>query len=214
MNLRILSCEPAWRKVDDCDEVARHVAGGGLVVVPTDTVYGIGANAQDPHAVRKLLEAKGRGRQMPPPVLVASPDALDALACEVPEEARRLAAAHWPGALTLILRARPDLTWDLGETAGTIALRMPRHAGTCHLIEKTGPLAVSSANLTGCAPATTVDEATRFFGDSVIYVDGGPTPGMTPSTIIDCAHGAAQAVRLGALSLKQLSASAGVDIRS
>lgn len=211
MTPRILTCAPRWSAAD-LDEAAARVDDGGILVLPTDTVYGIGARAQDPAAVVAVLAAKGRGRQMPPPVLVASQEAIDLLAVEVPETARRLADAHWPGALTLILRARPDLGWDLGETEGTIALRMPDHPRTLELLERTGPMAVTSANLTGEPPATRIEEAIAAFGDSVLYVDGGPTPGTTPSTILDLAHGAPRAIRLGTLSLEELSVTAGVEI--
>lgn len=212
MTPRILSCSPSWTDAD-LDEAVAHVAEGGLVVLPTDTVYGIGASAHDPAAVARVLAAKGRGRQMPPPVLVAVKEAIDLLAVEVPEAARRLAASHWPGGLTLILMARPDLGWDLGETGGTIALRMPGHPRVLELLERTGPMAVTSANLTGEPPATRLEEAVASFGDSVLYVDGGPTPGSTPSTILDLAHGEPRAIRLGTLSLEELADAAGVDIR-
>lgn len=211
MTPRIIRCTPAWNP-DDLAEAADHVRKGGLAVVPTDTVYGIGTTATDAQAVQRLLDAKGRGRQMPPPVLVAHAGAVDELAVDIPEGARRLADSHWPGALTLILRARPDLGWDLGETAGTIALRMPDHAPLRELLERTGPMAVTSANLTGEPPATRIDEALAFFGDRVLHIDGGPTRASTPSTIIDFAHGAPRALRLGAVSLEDLSASARIDI--
>lgn len=211
MTPRILSCLPEWRPAELEEAVAR-IRSGGLIVIPTDTVYGIGALASNPRAVADLLAAKGRGRQMPPPVLVDAPEAIDRLAVEVPVPARRLADAHWPGGLTLILRARPDLGWDLGETGGTIALRMPKHDRILELISLTGPLAVTSANLTGAEPATSVGRAVSSFGDRALYVDGGETPGSTPSTILDFAHGDARAVRLGALSLEELSETAGVGI--
>lgn len=211
MSPRILSCRPLWRP-DDLDEAVSHIENGGLVVLPTDTVYGIGAAARDPRAVRAVLDVKGRGRQMPPPVLVSSPEAIDLLAIDVPGAARRLAASHWPGGLTLILVARPDLGWDLGETGGTIALRMPDEPRALELIDRTGPLAVTSANLTGEAPATCIAEAVASFGERVLHIDGGPTPGSTPSTILDLAHGPARAIRLGTLSLEELSETAGVAI--
>lgn len=195
-------------------EAVRVVAGSGLVVLPTDTVYGIGATARDPRAVAALLAAKGRGRQMPPPVLVADASSVDVLCVDVPDAARRLAQRHWPGGLTLILRARPDLGWDLGDTGGTLALRMPDHPVALALLRAAGPMAVTSANLTGRPPATDVAAAVDSFGDTVgLYLDGGPTPGATPSTIIDLAHGTPRAIRLGTLDLGTLSRSAGEPIR-
>ncbi len=189
------------------------VRAGRLVVLPTDTVYGIGADAGNAEAVGAVLAAKGRGRQMPPPVLVADAAAIGRLCADVPEAARRLAATHWPGGLTLILRAREDLGWDLGETGGTVALRMPDHPVALELLRAAGPMAVTSANLTGLPPATDVDQAVAFFGDAVSdYLDAGPTPGSTPSTIIDLAHGSPRAIRLGTIPLDILSADAGVGI--
>lgn len=197
----------------DLDTVVADVRAGQLVVLPTDTVYGIGADAHDPAAVAAVLAAKGRGRQMPPPVLVADTDTVDHLCVDVPDTARRLAAAHWPGGLTLILTARPDLGWDLGETGGTLALRMPDHPVVLELLRATGPLAVTSANLTGQPPATDVAAARASFGELVAdYLDGGPTPGSTPSTIIDLAHGRPRAIRLGTIPLAVLSADAGEEI--
>lgn len=198
---------------EDLGEAVAVAQASGLLVLPTDTVYGIGATAHDPAAVAAVLAAKGRGRQMPPPVLVADVSSIDALCVDVPEAARRLALAHWPGGLTLILPARPDLGWDLGETGGTLALRMPDQPVVLALLRAAGPLAVTSANLTGHAPATDVGAAISSFGDLVdLYLDGGPTPGPTPSTILDLAHGAPRAIRLGTLDLESLSHTAGERI--
>ncbi|WP_312855971.1 L-threonylcarbamoyladenylate synthase, partial [Nocardioides stalactiti] len=131
------------------DAAALAIQRGRLVVVPTDTVYGLAADAFDAEAVQRLLEAKGRGREMPPPVLVSTATTLDALATRVPAYARALADAFWPGALTLVCHEQSSLRWDLGETRGTVAIRMPDHPLTREILDRTGPLAVSSANLTG-----------------------------------------------------------------
>jgi L-threonylcarbamoyladenylate synthase len=174
--------------------LARGAIGKGeLVVIPTDTVYGIAADAFTPAAVERLLAAKGRGRQSPPPVLIPGIPTLDALAETVTDEVRRLTAEFWPGGLTIIVRARPTLEWDLGETRGTVALRMPSDKIALELLAETGPLAVSSANLTGQPAATTAREAEAMLGDSVaVYLDGGPVgeayPGAVErsgSTIVD-----------------------------
>jgi len=150
---------------------------------------------------------------MPPPVLVASVDAIDSLCVDVPEAARALARAFWPGGLTLILRARPDLGWDLGETGGTIGVRMPNQSALLRLLQDVGPMAVTSANLTGQPPATSVEQAVGYFGTRVsAYLDGGPTQGSTASSIVDFAHDAPRALRLGTISLDDLSATAGVPI--
>jgi L-threonylcarbamoyladenylate synthase len=173
--------------------LARAAIGRGeLVVIPTDTVYGVAADAFSPSAVQALLDAKGRGRTSPPPVLVPSVATLDALAESVPTEVRDLVAAFWPGGLTIILPARSSLAWDLGETGGTVALRMPSNRVALELLEDTGPLAVSSANRTGEPAAATAEDALAALGDSIaVYLDdgrvgqqhdGAPDPG---STIVD-----------------------------
>ncbi|CAL8976773.1 Putative threonylcarbamoyl-AMP synthase [Cellulomonas sp. T2.31MG-18] len=194
------------------DEAVNALARGGLVVLPTDTVYGVGADAFTPAAVQALLDAKGRGRQMPPPVLMPDVRTLDGLARDVPEAARALAEAFWPGALTIIVHAQPSLAWDLGETHGTVALRVPDHALALALLRRTGPLAVSSANLTGQPSAVTAQEAAEQLGDAVpVFLDGGPTPGPVPSTIVDATGDRLRVVRLGSISLEQLREVADVD---
>lgn len=157
-----------------------------LAVIPTDTVYGIAANAFSPEAVQALLDAKGRGRQSPPPVLIANLNMARALVETLPDAAIKLAETFWPGALTLILKSQPSLSWDLGETKGTVALRVPDHKIALALIEETGPLAVSSANLTGEPAATTCAQAHGYLESSVqVFLDGGPSPKGEASTILD-----------------------------
>lgn len=193
------------------DEAVHVLARGGLVVLPTDTVYGIAADAFSPPAVAALLAAKGRGRQMPPPVLVPDVRTVDGLCDAVPDAARDLMTAFWPGALTVICRAQPSLAWDLGETRGTVAVRMPDHPAALAVLRRTGPLAVSSANRTGRPAALTADEARDQLGDAVgLYLDGGPAPGGVASTIVDATGGDLRVVRAGALSVEQLAAVAPV----
>lgn len=155
--------------------LARTAIGRGeLVVIPTDTVYGVAADAFSPKAVQRLLDAKGRTRSAPPPVLIADIATLDALAAEVPAEVRILADRFWPGGLTIVLAANSSLDWDLGETGGTVALRIPSNRVALELLSETGPLAVSSANISGDPAATRADEAERMLGDSVsVYLDDG-----------------------------------------
>jgi L-threonylcarbamoyladenylate synthase len=161
------------------------ISRGELVVFPTDTVYGIAADAFSPPAVQRLLDAKGRTRQSPPPVLVGNVQTLEALTQTVPDAARALIDAFWPGALTIILPAASSLAWDLGDTNGTVALRMPANPLALELLAETGPLAVSSANLTGEPAATTAAGAHEMLGDSVsVYLDGG-AGGTVASTIVD-----------------------------
>ena len=174
--------------------LARGAIGRGeLVVIPTDTVYGVAADAFAPAAVQRLLDAKGRDRTAPPPVLVPGIPTLDALAETVPDEVRQLVARFWPGGLTVVLRARPTLDWDLGETRGTVAVRMPSHRIALELLSETGPLAVSSANRTGEPAAMTAAEAEAALGDAVaIYLEAGAAGTEYPdaeagtgSTIVD-----------------------------
>ncbi|MFF1877729.1 L-threonylcarbamoyladenylate synthase [Leifsonia sp. NPDC058230] len=155
--------------------LARAAIGRGeLVVLPTDTVYGVAADAFNPAAVQRLLDAKGRGRQSPPPVLIPGIPTLAALAEDVPQAVTDLVQEFWPGGLTVVLPAQPSLAWDLGETRGTVALRMPSDTIALELLSETGPLAVSSANLTGRPAARTAAEAEGMLGDSVeVYLDGG-----------------------------------------
>jgi L-threonylcarbamoyladenylate synthase len=182
---------------------------GQLVVLPTDTVYGIAADAFKADAVQRLLEAKGRGRDMPPPVLISAVETLDALATSVSDAARALCEEFWPGALTVICLAQSSLMWDLGETKGTVALRVPDHENTRELLSRTGPLAVSSANISGKPAATDVYDAERQLGDAVrIYLDGGPVTDAAenalPSTIVDVTGEVPRVIRLGAISLERL----------
>ncbi|MGW6131788.1 L-threonylcarbamoyladenylate synthase [Cellulomonas sp. NPDC055163] len=194
------------------DAAVEALGRGDLVVLPTDTVYGIAADAFDPAAVQALLDAKGRGRQMPPPVLMPDLRTLDGLATAVPDAARALAEAFWPGGLTLIVRAQPSLAWDLGETHGTVALRVPDHPVALELLRRTGPLAVSSANRTGKPAGTDVREAYRQLGARVpVFLDGGEAPGGVSSTIVDATGDVLRVVREGAIGLEELRAVAPVE---
>lgn len=180
----------------DCSDEAQLLAGmrnarqaigrGDLIVIPTDTVYGVAADAFSPPAVQRLLDAKGRGRNQPPPVLVGTKETLTALAEAVPEPVQRLVDAFWPGGLTIVLPAQPSLVWDLGETQGTVAVRMPEGRVVLELLAETGPLAVSSANLTGKAAAISALDAEKMLGDSVaVYLDDGMSRNGVASTIVD-----------------------------
>jgi len=180
----------------DCDDESQLLSGmraarqaiarGELVVMPTDTVYGVAADAFSPAAVQRLLDAKGRGRQSPPPVLVAGVTTLEALVETVPQPVRDLVEQLWPGGLTIVLPMQPSLVWDLGETRGTVAVRMPAHRLALALLEETGPLAVSSANRTGEPAAITASDAEDMLGDSVaVYLEDGPSDTGIASTIID-----------------------------
>ena len=181
------------------------VKSGELVVLPTDTVYGIGADAFTPHAVTALLNAKGRGRHMPPPVLVGSRHTLDGLVYSLPKTARELADAFWPGALTIIVEHSPSLQWDLGDTGGTVAVRMPLHPVALEVLRETGPMAVSSANKTGRPPAVTAEEARDQLEYSVRdYLEAGECPDPVPSTIVDVTGDVPRVLRDGAVPIEKL----------
>ncbi|BBE23238.1 hypothetical protein MN0502_21210 [Arthrobacter sp. MN05-02] len=198
--------DPAQRR-DGLTAAQRAVSLKQCVVLPTDTVYGIGADAFSPQAVATLLASKGRGRNMPPPVLIPRLQTLDGLATDVHPDARRLAEAFWPGGLTLICHAQPSLTWDLGDTLGTVALRMPDDDVALELLRLTGPLAVSSANRTGGPAATTAPDAAAQLAESVaVYLDAGPRTAAdgTGSTIVDATGETLRVVRQGTLALDRL----------
>ncbi len=206
-------CNVTTELLEGMRQAKQTIGRAGLIVLPTDTVYGIGADAFSAFAVNALLEAKGRGRQSPPPVLIPSLDTLRALADNSPAITFKLAEKFWPGALTLIVRAQGSLSWDLGDTMGTVALRIPDNEITLALLKEVGPLAVSSANLTGEPAATNVDEAEESFGSKVgVYLDGGATKSSKPSTILDLTSpGFVKVVRVGALTVAQIKKVVGTD---
>lgn len=195
---------------------ARQAIGrGDLIVMPTDTVYGVAADAFSPAAVQRLLDAKGRGRDQPPPVLIGTKETLSALAESVPEPVERLVEAFWPGGLTIVLPAQPSLVWDLGETLGTVAVRMPEGRVALELLAETGPLAVSSANLTGEPAAISALDAEKMLGDSVaVYLADGLSKDGIASTIVDATslvrrgndseHATVRILRDGAVTREQL----------
>lgn len=196
--------EPSERALG-LDIATTAVASGELVVVPTDTVYGLGTDAFNHDAVGALLAAKGRGRDMPVPVLIGSPRALDGIAAGLSDDARSLVEGFWPGGLTLVARVAPSLQWDLGDTGGTVAVRMPLHPVALELLLATGPMAVSSANRTGSPPPTTVDGAIEQLGESVaVYLDGGPSGEPLPSTIVDVTGAVPRVLRVGEVTVEAL----------
>jgi L-threonylcarbamoyladenylate synthase len=198
-------CADPAERAEGLDAAVDSVRRGELVVLPTDTVYGIGADAFQPDAIDALLAAKGRGRDMPVPVLVGSWAALDGLTLVVPPRVRELAEAFWPGGLTLVVEHAPSLAWDLGAARGTVAVRMPLHPVALELLDRVGPMGVSSANRTGQPPAATAEEARDQLGFAVaVYLDGGPSGDPVPSTILDVTGSVPRVLRSGAVSLEQL----------
>jgi L-threonylcarbamoyladenylate synthase len=192
-------------RVDAIQTAAHSVASGELVVLPTDTVYGLGADAFDAVAVADLLRVKGRGRDMPVPVLVGSWSTIDGLVSAVDSRTRTLVEAFWPGGLTLVVRHAPSLTWDLGDARGTVAVRMPLHPVAIELLEQTGPMAVSSANRHGQPAAQTALEARSLLGEDVaVYLEDGQASGGVASTIVDVTGSRPHILRLGAVGVDAL----------
>ncbi|OMC53536.1 threonylcarbamoyl-AMP synthase [Mycobacterium sp. IS-836] len=186
--------------------------GGRLVVMPTDTVYGIGADAFDGTAVAALLAAKGRGRDMPVGVLVGSWHTIEGLVYTMPDGARELIRAFWPGALSLVVTQAPSLQWDLGDARGTVMLRMPLQPVAIELLREVGPMAVSSANVSGRSPAVTADEARNQLGDLVdVYLDAGPSEQQAASTIVDLTGAAPRILRAGPVSAERIAEVLGTD---
>lgn len=202
---RRFDCADLDERAEGLRQAATAVRNGRLVVLPTDTVYGVGCDAFAPASVTALLAAKGRGRDVPVPVLVGSAPTLDGVAAEVPPAARELVDAFWPGPLTIVCREQPSLAWDLGDARGTVAVRMPLHPVAIELLVATGPMAVSSANTHGAPPATTVEDAEAMLGEAVaVYLDAGPTLDTVPSTIVDVTGDVPRVLREGALALDDL----------
>ncbi|ALV45919.1 threonylcarbamoyl-AMP synthase [Arthrobacter alpinus] len=209
MSTTSYNCTNDAQRAEGLAHAQKAIAAKQVIVMPTDTVYGIAADAFSPQAVATLLAAKGRGRNMPPPVLIPRIGTMEGLAADIPDDARKLAEKYWPGPLTLIFHAQPTLTWDLGETHGTVALRVPDDQLALDLLTITGPLAVSSANRTGQEAAQTASEARTQLAESVeVYLESGfrPLEGTdpTPSTIVDATGLRLRVVREGAISLEEI----------
>ncbi|MEJ2868756.1 L-threonylcarbamoyladenylate synthase [Actinomycetospora sp. OC33-EN08] len=185
---------------------ASAVRGGRLVVVPTDTSYGVGADAFDQAAVADLLRAKRRGPETPVPVLVGSWSTIDGLVTAVPSSARDLVEAFWPGGLSLVLPHAPSLAWDLGRTRGTVVLRMPLHPVALELLRECGPMAITGANAAGGAVPHTCADAYSQLGDLVsVYLDGGELTADAGSTIVDLTGSEPVVRREGTVTTAQIA---------
>ncbi|HET9141177.1 L-threonylcarbamoyladenylate synthase [Actinophytocola sp.] len=209
----VYDCSRPRERADGLTAAASAVRAGQLVVIPTDTVYGIGSDAFSLSAVNSLLAAKERGPDMPVGVLVGSWTTIDGLVLSVPDNARALIEAFWPGDLSIVLRHAPSLSWNLGNTRGTVMIRMPLHPVAIELLRETGPMAVSSANRSGLPPASTVDEAREQLGDAVrVYLDGGPSGDPVPSTIVDLTGDGPLVLREGAVKIEAIAEVLGVEV--
>ncbi|SEO91336.1 L-threonylcarbamoyladenylate synthase [Trujillonella endophytica] len=198
--------DPAARSAG-IDAAAAAIGRGELVLLPTDTVYGVAADAFTPDAVTRLLAAKNRGRAMPVPVLIGEASTLAGLVVDLPAVATRLAEEFWPGGLTLVLEHAPSLAWDLGDAEGTVAVRLPDDDVARDLLRRTGPLAVSSANRSGRPAATDAAGAVAQLGDhAAVALDAGPRTGSAASTIVDCTAPTPRVLRVGAVDVDRLRA--------
>lgn len=179
---------------------ARALARGGLVVLPTDTVYGVAARPDVPDATARLFEAKRRSRDLTLPVLVASRSDAESVGA-FGGIAERLAARFWPGPLTLVLdRAAEARAWDLGEERATVGVRVPAHAVALALLAASGPLAVTSANVSGEPTPRDCDGVVGALGDAVdVYLCAGPSPIGVASTVVDATTDAPRVLRSGAV---------------
>jgi tRNA threonylcarbamoyl adenosine modification protein (Sua5/YciO/YrdC/YwlC family) len=211
----VYDCGRPQDREDGLAAAASAVRAGRLVVIPTDTVYGIGADAFSASAIRALLAAKNRGPDMPVGVLVGSWSTIDGLVLSVPRPARLLIEAFWPGDVSIVLPHAPSLAWDLGNTSGTVMLRMPLHPVAIELLREVGPMAVSSANVSGQPPASTAEGARDQLGESVsIYLDGGPSGDPVPSTVVDLSGDEPVVLREGAVPTAAISEALGEEVRS
>jgi L-threonylcarbamoyladenylate synthase len=190
---------------DGLDAAVKALVAGQVVAIPTDTVYGLAADAFHTGAGDRLFVVKRRPRDVDLPVLVASEEQALALATGVPDAARRLMARYWPGALTLVLPRNPDVVADLGDDEATIGLRCPDHDVPLELCRRVGPLATTSANLHGQPTATSAEEVRALFGPAVpVVVDGGTCAG-SPSTVVDCTGAEPKLLRLGRIPWDEIA---------
>lgn len=182
---------------------AAAIRRGELVVMPTESVYGLAADPFSAKAMRALREAKGRGDDLPVGVLVGAVRTVDGLASGVTPDGRALIEAFWPGPLTLVVREQPTLAWD--NTGGHVSLRMPLHPVALAVLAATGPLAVTSAQRAGSTPPRTCADAQQQLGDGIaLYLDGGETVAEAPSSIVDLTADPPVLLREGGYSLEAL----------
>ena len=201
MGSRISSADPDW-----LERARRTLADDGLVIFPTDTVYGVGCRVGSQKGIERLYRVKSRPEQKPIPVLIGDKAHLERVCAEVPENVYPLIERFWPGALTIVLPRSPALPDALGQLP-TVGIRMPDHPVALALLGEVGPMAVTSANLSGAGALRTASEAWAEIGDRVeLTIDGGETPGGIPSTIIDLTRPDHPILRSGPISAEAIRA--------
>ena len=180
---------------------------GGLVAFPTDTVYGVGALVFDAAAIEKIYAAKGRSTEKAVPILLGDAADLEKVTAQVSEMALRLAGRFWPGPLTLVVPRHASIPETLSPLP-TVGVRVPDHPVARALLRAAGPMAVTSANLSGQASPCTVEEVYVQLGGRIpLILDGGQTPGGAPSTVVNCLGAEPQILREGSITLAQIQAS-------
>jgi L-threonylcarbamoyladenylate synthase len=194
----------AWRLAHQA------IVAGDLIVVPTDTVYGLACDAHNPEAIEKLFIAKGREHTKAIPLLLSGLERAALVTPALPDSAVRLGHALWPGALTLVVPRGPGLPANLGG-GDTIAIRVPDHSALRSFLETCGGfLAATSANTSGLPDALTAEQAAAYLSDSVaLVIDGGPASGGVPSTVVDCTSSSLTVLREGAISRNRILSIAG-----
>lgn len=211
----IYRCDVPATRAEGLAEAAKAAKSGRLVVMPTDTLYGLGCDAFDNDAVASLLATKHRGPDMPVPVLVGSWETYKGLVATTTETMQLLVEAFWPGGLSIVVPQAPSLPWNLGDTRGTVMLRMPAHPVAIELLREVGPMAVSSANISGHTPPTTALAAKQQLGQAVsVYLDGGEAEIGKPSTIVDLSQSHPYLLREGAISAERIEEVIGVPAQT
>lgn len=187
-------------------QAAAHLDAGRVIAIPTDTVYGLAASLEHPQSLDEIYAIKGRDAGKALPVLLDGPESIDRWAVDVPESARRLAEKFWPGALTIVVKASPEVPFGVHRGAGTVGLRVPdSDIARAVIAGAGGGLAVTSANLSGRSEARSAAEVRGSLGDRLaMVIDGGPSPDGVPSTVVDLTGPDIRILRQGAISSDDL----------
>jgi L-threonylcarbamoyladenylate synthase len=192
---------------DSSDAISRALEilnQGGLVAFPTDTVYGVGALAFNGTAVESIYAAKDRPVEKAIPVLIADESDLEKVGMDIPEVAHKLASRFWPGPLTVLVPKKTNLPESVSATE-TVGVRIPDHEVARTLLRAAGPMAVTSANISGQSSPSTAQEVLAQLGGRIpLIIDGGKTPGGVPSTLVDCTGNELKLLRQGPITLAEL----------